>query len=155
MCLFPNNEVPSEYYAPVDMAGFRVDREQRPELTKGTVEFVVPKEYWAKKEGEGAGGEEGKGGSPMRWLFLVDVGENAVNKGVLESVVGGIREALYGESAYMPCLDGQESEDEKEGKRRRLPKGCKVGICTFDKEVQFYNLNVSLWSCEGVVVSEC
>lgn len=155
MCLFPNNEVTSEYYSPVDMAGFRVDRNQRPELTKGTVEFVVPKEYWAKREGEGAGGEEGKGGSPMRWLFLVDVGENAVNKGVLESVVGGIREALYGESAYVPSLDGQESEDEKEGKRRKLPKGCRIGICTFDKEVQFYNLNVSLCPVLRFAADEC
>ncbi|KAL0631781.1 COPII coat Sec23p-Sfb3p heterodimer component [Maublancomyces gigas] len=154
MCLFPNNEVAPEYYSPVDMAGSRVDRNQRPELIKGTVEFVVPKEYWAKKEGEGAGGEEGKGGSPMRWLFLVDVGENAVNKGVLESVVGGIREALYGESAYVPCLDGQESEDEKEGKRRRLPKGCKIGICTFDKEVQFYNLNPNLDQAQMLVMTD-
>lgn len=143
MCLFPNNEVASEYYAPVDMSGARVDRNQRPELMRGTVEFVVPKEYWAKKEGEGAGGEEGRGGSPMRWIFLVDVSENAINRGVLETVVAGIREALYGEGAYETTPEGQEPEDENDGKKRKLPKGCKIGICTFDKEVQFYNLNVS------------
>ncbi|CAZ85498.1 unnamed protein product [Tuber melanosporum] len=154
MCLFPNNEVPSEYYAPVDISGARVDRNQRPELMRGTVEFVVPKEYWAKKDGEGAGGEEGKGGSPMRWIFLVDVSENAINRGVLESVVGGIREALYGSSAYEDAPEGHEFEDGKEGKRRRLPKGCKIGVCTFDKDVQFYNLNPNLDQAQMMVMPD-
>ena len=139
MCQFPNNEVPSEYFSPVDMAGIRLDRDQRPELTKGTVEFVVPKEYWVKKDGS-AGIGEGKGGFPMRYLFLVDVTEGAINRGSLEAVVRGIKEALYGTSASEPAGEGEASED---GTKRRLPAGCKIGICTYDKEVQFYNLNVS------------
>ncbi|KAI5776855.1 hypothetical protein EDC01DRAFT_680536 [Geopyxis carbonaria] len=151
MCLFPNNEVPNEYYAPVDMAGVRVDREQRPELTRGTVEFVVPKEYWANKEGADS---EGKGGAPMRYLFLVDATEGAVNRGTLEAVTRGIKEALYGESAYEPVLEGQEAEDGMEGKKRRLPKGCKVGICTFDKDVHFYNLNPALDQAQMVVMPD-
>jgi protein transport protein SEC24 len=142
MCLFPNNEVPNEYYSPVDMAGVRVDRDQRPELTRGTVEFVVPKEYWAKKGSAEAIGD-GKGGAPMRWLFLIDVTETAVNRGTLEAVVGGIKEALYGASAYENILPGEEEQDGREGMKRRLPAGCKVGICTLDKEVHFYNLSVS------------
>jgi protein transport protein SEC24 len=142
MCLFPNNEVPSEYYAPTDMGGIRVDRDQRPELTRGTVEFVVPKEYWAKKDGAEVNAD-GKGGAPMTWLFLVDVTEGAVNRGSLAAVVDGIKETLYGESAYENVLPEEESEDGREGMKRRLPKGCKIGICTFDKEIHFYNLNVS------------
>lgn len=145
MCLFPNNEVPTEYYAHVDMRGHRVDREQRPELTRGTVEFVVPKEYWAKKDDAGAQ-DDGKGGYPMRWMFLVDVTEGAINRGSLAAVVAGIREALYGPSAYEDVPDGEPSED---GSKRRLPEGCKIGICTFDKEVHFYNLNVSAGRSSG------
>jgi protein transport protein SEC24 len=140
MCLFPNNEVPSEYYSPVDMSGARMDREQRPELMRGTVEFVVPKEYWVRKDGS-LPPADGKGGYPMRYLFLIDATEGAVNRGTLEAAVAGIREALYGESAYEDVAEGELSED---GTKRRLPSGCKVGICTFDKEVHFYNLNVSV-----------
>jgi protein transport protein SEC24 len=145
MCLFPNNEVPPEYYAAVDMSGVRVDRDQRPELTRGTVEFVVPKEYWVKKEGSEAPGD-GKGGYAMRWLFLIDVTEGALNRGSMEAVVAGIREALYGQSAYEDVAEGEISED---GTKRKLPEGCKIGICTFDKEVHFYNLNVSLVEIRG------
>lgn len=141
MCLFPNNEVPNEYYAALDMSGARIDREMRPELTRGTVEFVVPKEYWAKKEGVDA--DAGRGGTPMRYLFLIDSTEGAVNRGTLSAVVAGIKEAIYGESAYENALEGEEEEDGQEGKKRKLPRGCKIGICTFDKEVHFYNLSVS------------
>jgi protein transport protein SEC24 len=56
MCNFPN-DVPPEYFAPTDPSGIRVDRMQRPELMMGTVEYLVPKEYWAK---EPVG---------LRWLF--------------------------------------------------------------------------------------
>ncbi|KAK3066864.1 hypothetical protein LTS18_001447, partial [Coniosporium uncinatum] len=42
MCTFAN-DVASEYYAPTDPSGVRVDRLQRPELSLGTVEFTVPK----------------------------------------------------------------------------------------------------------------
>lgn len=142
MCLFPNNEVPPEYYSPVDMAGIRQDREQRPELSRGTVEFVVPKEYWAKREGA-VDIEAGKGGATMRYLFLIDCTEGAVNRGTLQAVVDGIRNALYGDGGYEPTLEGEESQDDREGQKRKFPKGCKIGICTFDKEVHFYNLNVS------------
>lgn len=142
MCLFPNNEVPPEYYSPVDMAGIRQDREQRPELSRGTVEFVVPKEYWAKREGA-VDIEAGKGGATMRYLFLIDCTEGAVNRGTLQAVVDGIRNALYGDGGYEPILEGEEPQDDREGQKRKFPKGCKIGICTFDKEVHFYNLNVS------------
>ncbi|KAJ5692994.1 Sec23/Sec24 beta-sandwich [Penicillium macrosclerotiorum] len=50
MCTFPN-DTPAEYYAPLDPSGARVDRMQRPELMMGTVEFLVPKEYWNKEPG--------------------------------------------------------------------------------------------------------
>ena len=140
MCLFPNNEVPEEYFSPLDMNGGRIDRESRPELLRGTVEFVVPKEYWAKKEGTD-GVDPGKGGTAMRYLFLVDVTEGAINRGSLQAVVEGIKEALYGESAYEDVSEGEVSED---GTKKRLPAGCKVGICTFDKEVHYYNLNVCI-----------
>jgi len=121
MCTFPNDVAP-EYFAPTDPSGLRVDREQRPELRLGTVEFMVPKEYWAK---EPVG---------LRWLFLIDVGQEAINRGFLEAFCDGILGALYGEDSVI-----NENGDER---ARPLPPGSKVGFVTFDKDIHFYNCNV-------------
>lgn len=119
MCTFPN-DVPPEYFAPIDPSGTRVDRMQRPELMLGTCDFLVPREYWAQ---EPVG---------LRWLFLLDVSQESANRGFLESTCEGIMAALY----------GGESNDSDEKKDRKLPEGSKIGIVTFDKEVHFYNLSV-------------
>ena len=127
MCTFPN-DVSTDYFAPTDPSGVRVDRDQRPELKMGTVEFMVPKEYWAK---EPVG---------LRWLFLIDVGQEAINRGFLEAFCEGILGALYGEDLRV------EDEDDPDGDgtepMRSIPAGSKVGFVTFDKEVHFYNCNV-------------
>lgn len=123
MCTFPN-DVPPEYFAPVEPSGLRVDRLQRPELLMGTVEFLVPKEYWNK---EPVG---------LQWLFLIDVSQEAVNRGFLKGVCKGILNALYG--------DENEEQPEDETTLRKIPDGAKIGIVTFDREVQFYNLSVRL-----------
>lgn len=123
MCTFPN-DTPTEYFAPLDPSGARVDRMQRPELMMGTVEFLVPKEYWNK---EPVG---------LQTLFLIDVSRESVHRGFLKGVCEGIAEALYGENGEADGTEGDES------KARRVPAGSKVGIVTFDKEVHFYNLTV-------------
>jgi len=94
---------------------------------RGTVEFLVPKEYWSK---EPVG---------LRWLFLIDVGQESFNKGFLEAFCEGIIAALYG---------GDDQPDEGDGElnggnKRRVPPGAKVGFVTFDKDIHFYNVNVS------------
>lgn len=123
MCTFPNDTTP-EYFAPLDPSGARVDRMQRPELMMGTVEFLVPKEYWNK---EPVG---------LQTVFLIDVSRESVHRGFLKGVCKGIAEALYGEDG---AADGTEGD---EAKARKIPAGSKIGIVTFDKEVQFYNLTV-------------
>jgi protein transport protein SEC24 len=137
MCNFPN-EVSTEYYAPVDPSGSRVDRMQRPELMMGTVEYLVPKEYWAK---EPVG---------LRWLFLIDVSQEAVNRGFIESVCNGILDALYGHDRD----DEVEKEDGDEVVPGRLPEGSKVGIVTYDKEVQFYNCSAELSQAQMMVMTD-
>lgn len=124
MCTFPN-DTPVEYYAPLDPSGARVDRMQRPELLMGTVEFLVPKEYWNKEP------------IGLQTLFLIDVSRESVHRGFLKGVCEGIAEALYGEDGQADGTEGDES------RARKVPLGSKVGIVTFDKEVHFYNLTVS------------
>lgn len=136
MCTFPN-DVPSEYFSPTDPSGVRVDRLQRPELTLGTVEFMVPKEYWAK---EPVG---------LRWLFLIDVSAEAVNRGFLDGFCEGIISSLYGK-------DSQEKEagQPEDPTLRKLPAGAKVGIVTYDKEIHFYNLGASLDQAQMMVMPD-
>lgn len=128
MCTFPN-ETPADYFSPTDPQGVRVDREQRPELTRGTVEFMVPREYWAKDP------------VGLRWLFVIDVGQEAANRGYLETFCEGILNALYSEDGLATPDD--ETGLEEKAKPRNLPAGSKVGIVTYDKDMHFYNLSVS------------
>lgn len=136
MCNFPN-EVTTDYYAPVDPSGSRVDRMQRPELMMGTVEYLVPKEYWAK---EPVG---------LRWLFLIDVSQEAVSRGFIEAVCSGILDALYGHDR-----EEDAKEDEDHPAIGRLPEGSKVGIVTYDKEIQFYNCSAGLSQAQMMVMTD-
>lgn len=122
LCTHPN-DTPPEYFCATSPQGVRVDRDQRPELHRGTVEFVVPKEYWTR---EPVG---------LRWLFVIDVTQESYNKGFLETFCDGILAALYG---------GDDSaEGENAEPTRRVPEGVKVGFITYDKDIHFYNMHVS------------
>ncbi|CAG8961276.1 hypothetical protein HYFRA_00013555 [Hymenoscyphus fraxineus] len=127
MCNYAN-DCPPEYFCATSPQGARVDRESRPELMRGTVEFLVPKEYWNK---EPVG---------LRWLFLIDVGQEAFNKGFLESFCEGIMIALYG------------SDPDSEG--RKIPEGSKVGFVTFDKDIHFYNMNPALEQAQMLIMPD-
>lgn len=39
------NEVPVDYFCALDASGRRLDHDQRPELSGGSVEYVAPAEY--------------------------------------------------------------------------------------------------------------
>ena len=129
MCTFPNDVSP-EYFAPTDPSGTRVDRAQRPELTTGTVEYLVPKEYWAKPP------------VGLRWLFLIDVTQDAVQKGFLTAFCEGIIAALYGEKENEEETQAEETNGEASDERRKIPIGSRVGFVTFDKTMHFFNCNV-------------
>lgn len=133
MCTFPN-DVPPAYFAPVNPSGTRVDRMQRPELMMGTVEFLVPKDYWNK---EPVG---------LQWLFVIDVSMESVNRGFLAGVCEGIMAALYDKDISDSPEDGSASQ--------KLPLGSKVGIVTFDKEVHFYNLSAQLDRAHMMVMTD-
>jgi protein transport protein SEC24 len=142
MCSFPN-EVNSDYFAPTDPSGVRVDRLQRPELMLGTCEYLVPKEYWAK---EPVG---------LRWLFLIDVSQIALQQKLVESVCEGILLALYGDDSE-PQEDGEADEhNSSQGKSEvKLPAGSRVGIVTYDREVHFYNLSSHLDQAQMMVMTD-
>lgn len=120
MCTYPN-DVPPEYFCSTTPLGARLDRDQRPELMRGTVEFQVPKEYWSKQP------------VGIRYLFLIDVTQESYSKGFLKGFCQGIMSALYDEGTA-------DEADPNAG--RTIPPGARVGFMTFDKDVHFYNVNV-------------
>ncbi|KAM6478740.1 COPII component protein [Trichoderma sp. SZMC 28011] len=123
LCSYPN-DTPPEYFCAISPQGVRLDRDQRAELHRGTVEFVVPKEYWTR---EPVG---------LRWLFVIDVTQESYNKGFMETFCEGILAALYG--------GNDEEKDENSEPKRRIPEGAKVGFITYDKDIHFYNINPNL-----------
>ena len=119
----------------------RLDHANRPELNKGTVDFVVESdEYWAPPplpklaptyftpEPPPSTPREPV---PLHYLFALDVSINAVESGFLRSVCTILLDALYGGTA----TDGSTFEP-------CFPQGCRVGILTFDQTLHFYNLSV-------------
>ncbi|MBA0567461.1 hypothetical protein Golob_012196 [Gossypium lobatum] len=62
-----------EYFANLDATGRRIDLDQRPELLKGSVEFVAPTEYMVRPP------------MPPLYFFLIDVSISAVRSGMIES----------------------------------------------------------------------
>ncbi|XP_020091801.1 protein transport protein Sec24-like At3g07100 isoform X2 [Ananas comosus] len=78
------NDVPAEYYCALDATGRRLDIDQRPELSKGSVEFVAPTEYMVRPP------------MPPSYFFLIDVSVAAVQSGLLEVVATTIKSCLDG-----------------------------------------------------------
>eukprot|EP00268_Persea_americana_P055217 TRINITY_DN6401_c0_g2_i1.p1 TRINITY_DN6401_c0_g2~~TRINITY_DN6401_c0_g2_i1.p1 ORF type:complete len:993 (+),score=200.70 TRINITY_DN6401_c0_g2_i1:300-3278(+) len=76
------NDVPGDYFSILDANGRRCDADQRPELSKGSVEFVAPTEYMVRPP------------MPPLYFFLIDVSLSAVRSGMLEIVANTIKSCL-------------------------------------------------------------
>ncbi|KAJ4456219.1 putative Protein transport protein Sec24A [Paratrimastix pyriformis] len=77
-----SNEVPPEYYAPLDEHGFRIDLNKHPELTHGSCEIVAPSEYVIRPP------------QPPTYIFVIDVSPNARESGMLKTVCETIKAGL-------------------------------------------------------------
>ena len=67
--------VPGEYFCPLDASGRRCDVDQRPELSKGSVEIAAPTEFMCRPP------------IPPIYFFLIDVSVTAVQNGFLEVII--------------------------------------------------------------------
>jgi protein transport protein SEC24 len=76
------NEVPPDYYCPLDASGKRADLAQRPELTHGTVEYEASAEYMVRPP------------MPPSYMFALDVSQGAVQSGLLATAVNAIKGTL-------------------------------------------------------------
>mmetsp|Transcript_99947 Transcript_99947/g.322258 ORF Transcript_99947/g.322258 Transcript_99947/m.322258 type:complete len:892 (-) Transcript_99947:87-2762(-) len=73
---------PDQYFASLDETGKRTDRWQRPELSKGAVEYIAPGEYMVRPP------------QPPVFMFVIDVSYTSVVTGMLDAVVSTIKEAI-------------------------------------------------------------
>ncbi|KAI8149625.1 Sec23/Sec24 trunk domain-containing protein [Fennellomyces sp. T-0311] len=122
------NQVPTWYFANVDMSGRRTDVDQRPELRYGTVEFQVPSDYHSSRKP-----------APLNYVFAIDVSGQAIRNGMTQAVCDALKQALYG-----PRGEGDS----------RLQSENRVGLITFDRSVQFYNLAPALSQAQMLVVPD-
>lgn len=77
-----SNDCPSDYFSPLDQNGKRRDAAERPELHRGSVEFVAPAEYMVRPP------------MPPVYMFLLETTPAAVNSGVLAAALAGIRNSI-------------------------------------------------------------
>ena len=76
------NEVPAPYFCHLDDEGHRRDRDARPELSHGVVEYIAPSEYMVRPP------------QPPSYFFVIDVSVTSVQSGMLLSVANAIRASL-------------------------------------------------------------
>ncbi|KAL3680392.1 hypothetical protein R1sor_023348 [Riccia sorocarpa] len=81
LCGF-TNETPRDYHCNLGPDGRRRDADQRPELSRGTVEFVASPEYLVRPP------------MPAVFFFLIDVSMNAVQTGAVAAACSAINRAL-------------------------------------------------------------
>jgi len=138
-------KVSQEYFSNLDANFMRLDHANRPELNKGTVDFVVSSEdYWAPPPlpkltpmyySPESQPTTPRVPQPTNYLFAFDVSLEAIESGLLQSACQTFLNILYGYAteqgmSFEPCF----------------PLGCRIGILTFDRTLHFYNLSVCL-SC--------
>lgn len=158
MCQF-SNEVSGEYFQPIDATNRRIDWQTRPELAFGTYDMIVSKDYWK---------EEGIEPSPLHHLVLIDVSRDAIKKELPKLAVEAIRAALYGNglepgddavsnfSGTQPLDNNGDLFDpgSLSDKSVKYPSKARIGIATYDRTVQFYNLSSSLEQAQMIVMSD-
>ncbi|CAN3374519.1 hypothetical protein DIURU_001355 [Diutina rugosa] len=135
ICQFPNNRVPDDYHAMLDVHNQRIDKFVRPELHRGVYDLLVPKEYHAGFDAE----VKDRHGQPvdvpppqLHQVFLVDVSEASIRQGLPQVVADAIRAAVFG-----------AGDD---------PIPGKVALMTFDKKIHFYNVDATADTTEEAIV---
>eukprot|EP01038_Epipyxis_sp_PR26KG_P006349 gene6349-8746_t len=76
------NDVPSSYFSHLDNNGQRRDKDQRPELSRCSVEFVAPGDYMVRPP------------QPPVYFFVIDVSDASIASGMIYHCVNAIKASL-------------------------------------------------------------
>lgn len=113
------------------MSGRRLDISTRPELMFGSVEWTATAEYCSRAA------------VGCRYLFAIDVSHGAVQSGMVETVVEGIRQLLYGSASAAYPFAGAG-----------MQRNTRIGIMTFDSTLHYYNLHAALETPQMVIQAD-
>ncbi|QRV76516.1 transporter protein Sec23 [Ceratobasidium sp. AG-Ba] len=150
-------EVPQDYFATLELSGQRVDHASRPELNHGTIDFRVPKDYWAQpppprllsSTNDPAGSPSkasflpnlqqppppSRNPTPLHILFCIDVSAESITTGLAQSACHILKQCIFAANADAPLKD--------------------TGIIAYDaKAVYFFDLSPSSSQAKMLVVSD-
>jgi hypothetical protein len=153
---------PQEYRAGSDLSN-------RPELRRGTVDFLVPSAYWAPVPPKRlihsfipVGVDSGttarasldtkssllkpvetatRRPAPINYVFALDVSLEAAQGGFLRSVCDILLDILYGDRSAGSTIEA-DTATEQPSKRSWWNPESKLAIVTYDRELCFYDLSV-------------
>ncbi|MCH94387.1 protein transport protein SEC24-like, partial [Trifolium medium] len=77
-----SDETPRDYHCNLGPDGRRRDADEKPELSRGTVEFVATKEFMVREP------------MPAVYFFLIDVSMNAVQTGATAAACSAISQVI-------------------------------------------------------------
>ncbi|ODV89239.1 hypothetical protein CANCADRAFT_17097, partial [Tortispora caseinolytica NRRL Y-17796] len=101
---------------------YQADIAARPEFNRGTVEFAVQGDYCKVTP------------APIRIMFLIDVSEDAIKRGISELAVAAIRRALFESDVHVP--------------------GATVAIVAFNRSLHFFDLSPGAEDIHQMVMSD-
>ncbi|KAG1877098.1 hypothetical protein C8R48DRAFT_689891 [Suillus tomentosus] len=146
-------QVSPDYFCNLDANLMRIDLPNRPELNKGTVDFVVSgKEYWAPPPlpkmnssyfSIDPPSSQAREPKSLNFFFAFDVSLEAIRSGFLKAACDVLRDMLYGGTS----LDGTLSEPS-------FPQGSQLAILTYDTSLHFYDLSPASSLASMIVVSD-
>lgn len=124
LCLF-KSQVTEEQNTSVLINGQAIDVNEKLELTKGTVDFLVPKSYNISEVNEPV---------PLHYVFLIDISAFAnENKSSLAAI-----------EAIRSCIDYMIEHQ----------PNCKVAIIAYDEWIRFYNLRSDLEQTQEYLITD-
>ncbi|KAI0346387.1 sec24-like protein [Trametopsis cervina] len=146
------NEVAPEYFCNLDANLMRLDHQQRPELNKGTVDFVVPEAYWAPHPPPSINplyqavaptpASHTRNPLPMDYVFTIEVTAEAISSGFTLQACQSLLHVLYGDDAA------------ENGVQSCISPQSRICIITFDNTLHFYDLRSTLDRPSMLVVAD-
>jgi protein transport protein SEC24 len=82
------NEVPDEYFSPIEGNGLRRDIAERQELWRGSVDWIAPADFITRTEAE-----------PPLILFVIDVSATSLQSGLLRGFVNSAKQIMEAQFA--------------------------------------------------------
>jgi len=133
--------VPETYFSHLSANGQRMDHETRPELQHGTVDFLVPKIYWAPQP-------------PPTGSLLDNAVDNTTDAlaSTAQDLLSGLQSAVGDKSrGPSPMPNAREKEKERVKKEKRLRKPAGLGrVFVLDVSSGSVARGVLREVCEGI-----